>query len=145
MCSPMPLHQDNDYHFPEMKIKVELQKKVMEDDGLLLMGSYSTFCTTTMAKPKKQSNQGKKVQIVTPSIKKHRSAISYNYEHALRAIFHTAGQISCSSHSGQSYLSTHHQYKGFTQWPKDQVAKIRWQNTSSDGPGTGAGKQSRTR
>jgi len=33
------LHQDNDYHFPEMKIEVEIlqdQKKVKEDNGLLL-------------------------------------------------------------------------------------------------------------
>jgi len=64
------LHQDEDYHFPEMKIDVEMlkdPKKATTDDGLLLTGSYSTFRTTAMAKPKKQSNTGKKVQIATPS------------------------------------------------------------------------------
>jgi len=42
-------------------------KKAKADDGLLLTGSYSTFRTTAMAKPKKSTNQGKKVQIATPT------------------------------------------------------------------------------
>jgi len=39
------LHQDDDYHFPEMKINVELlkEKKATVDNGLLSTGSYSTF------------------------------------------------------------------------------------------------------
>jgi len=42
-------------------------KKVKVDDGLLSTGSYSTFRTTATAKPKKSTNQGKKVQIATPA------------------------------------------------------------------------------
>jgi len=64
------LHQDKDYHFPEIIINVELlkdPKKAPTDDSLLSTGSYSTFHTMAMAKPKKQSNSGKKVQIATPS------------------------------------------------------------------------------
>jgi len=64
------LHQDDNYHFPEMKIEVDMlqdKKKAKADDSLLSMGSYTTFNTTAMAKPKKSTNQGKKVQIVTPT------------------------------------------------------------------------------
>jgi len=67
------LHQYNDYHFSEMRIEVDLlhgSSVAKDDDGMLLTGSYSTFCTMAMTKQKKQNNPGKKVQIVTPTKEK---------------------------------------------------------------------------
>jgi len=110
------LHQDDDYHFPEMKIEVEIpqeKKKAKEDDGLLSTGSYSTFCTMATAKPKKQTNQGKKVQIATPSTAKitdQQSVITMNtlseqsftqlVESVVAAI--QANHISTSTNSAQA-------------------------------------------
>jgi len=64
------LHHDDDYHFPEMKIEVEImqdKKNRKADNCMLLTGLISTFCPMVMAKPKKPTNQGKKVQIATPA------------------------------------------------------------------------------
>jgi len=53
------LHQDDDYHFLVMKIDATLLQgmaKAKEDDGMLPTGSYLTFQTMAMAKPKKHTN-----------------------------------------------------------------------------------------
>ncbi len=60
------LHQDDDYHFPEMKIEVDMlhgPPAAKEDDRMLSTGLYSRFWTMAMNKPKNKTTQGRKSKL----------------------------------------------------------------------------------
>jgi len=60
------LNQDDDYHFPEMKIEVDMlhgPPAAKEDDRMLSTGLYSRFWTMAMNKPKNKTTQGRKSKL----------------------------------------------------------------------------------
>jgi len=84
------LHQDDDYHFPEMKIKVELLQgpsMVKDNNGMLSTGSYPTFCIMATTKQKNNTTKGRKSKLQLSQKRRpwkdHGSTISHHHEYAL--------------------------------------------------------------